>query len=378
MTSTFADKSGRGVLFAALQKAAVANGYELAPSDIVIGGVEESTNPARESQVGYQATPDSQYEGDAVAYYNRLDLQALFVSAGVDTVQIPADGVESLEQVVSVLNQRYSTGFTAEDIATGGAFEVDGGFVQLQAQASSLGFKGALSVQLVEGVDPKIPLAEVIVDPVLGDLTYPVDVPVYLTEPVIVEGTISEKGQKENGTMLNGTANPSTDFTMVNNGEIELGLAARVWKSAITVPPVNNHYTLSIADEGGDWNWPIHISLLQEERPITDLYDVTLSAMSIESEQVLEFQLIRTEDGVLHFINEPNQLDIEDNVTTPAGDVTQNIQRVTFYKDYMGEMTQNATGAPVGEFIIELNATRREGLVPTLKCSISVDVTIAE
>ena len=51
MSNTFADKSGRGLLLAALNKAAAEKGVTFKPTDLLFGSVEESTNPAREVQM---------------------------------------------------------------------------------------------------------------------------------------------------------------------------------------------------------------------------------------------------------------------------------------------------------------------------------------
>ncbi len=371
MTSTFADKTGRGLLFAALNKAAAAQGYEFAESDLVFGPVAESTNPARESEVAYSAHPDSpDFEGSAVAFYNRLDLTALFAAAGIEVVQVAA-GAATVGEVVQRVNARYSLQFGADDIQNLDA-AVEGSSVVLQATATSYGFKGQVSVELVEG---KTPLAEVIVDPLLDDLALPVAVPAYLTAPVIIVGEVAPKGKKENGTLLNGSGNPAGALTTANNGEIELALGARIWKSGNLIEPVDGHYDLAIrADQ--DWNWPVCIALLQEERAITDLYDVTLTVKVAENGAELPFTLHRDEAGVFHFINEEHSLDIADNASTAAGDVTQNIQRLSFYSEELQNPTANALGAPLGDFTLSLTAVRREGLVEALVCSI--DVTVAE
>lgn len=370
MTSTFADKSGRGLFFAALNKAAAVKGYKFAQSDLELGPVADSTNPARESEVAYSAQPDSRFEGSAIAFYNRIDLTELFLNGGIEVVQVADVGFTSVGEVVDALNVRYSLQFGAEDIEGLDGAVVDN-VVVLRATPTSYGFKGQVSVQLVEG---KTPLSEVIVDPVLGDLTLPVDLPSYLTEPMIIVGEVALKGKKENGTLLNGSSNPAGQLTTASNGELELALGARIWKSANLIEPVDGKYTISIADNQ-DWNWPICIALLQEERAITDLYDVTLKVKVAESGVELPFTLHRDEEGVFHFINEEHDLDIKDNASTPAGDVTQNIQRHTFYRDQLQYQTANGLGAALGDFTISLEAERREGLVEKLVCSIDVTVT---
>lgn len=370
MSNTFADKSGRGLLLAALNKAAAEKGVTFKPTDLLFGSVEESTNPAREVQMTYTAAPDTQFEGEAVAFYNKIDLTALFENAAIEVVQISA-GPTSIAEVVAAVNARYSLGFTSDDIVTEGDFEAEASTVVLVAAEGSYGFKGQVIVEVVEG---KLPLAEVIGDPVLGDLVTPVEIPAYLTAPVIIVGEITAKGRTAGNKMLVGTGNPVTEMTLASNGEIEVGLGARVWKG--TTPPVSQdgHYDIAIKDNG-DWNWPFSIALLQEERPISELYDVTLTVTSLESGISLPFYLNIDSDGVSHFVNTEHDFDIVDSSVTSGGSVVQNIQRVTFYKSVMGEMTTNAGGAPIGDFMVSLRAERREGLVEPVEVEISVNVT---
>jgi len=371
MTSTFVDKSGRGVLLAALNKAAATKGFSFAPTDLNFGPVEASSNPARQNQVIYTATADSQYEGSQVAYYDRLDLTQLFVSAGIVNVEL-TQGASTTGDVVAALNARFGLGFTAEDIDFNVAVDPAATSVILQALEGSYGFQGQLEIQLVEG---SIPLAEVVVDPVLDGPEYPAPVPAYIIDPVIVTGELTLKGQKADGTMLNGSGNPSTEFTVANNGELELAVSARIWKSGVLPVPEAGHYSIEIA-ENGDWNWPFSVALLSESRPVTDLYDVVLSITSLETGVALPFQLVRDAEGKMHFINEQHGLDISDSAVTASGDVVQNIQRATFYKAQLGEMTTNTLGSPIGDFLISLNAVRREGLVQPLQVEISVSVSV--
>lgn len=373
MSTTFADKSGRGILLAAINRAAK-NGYSFNQSDLDFAAPEATTENGKTTKVVYTATESSNYEGSQDAFFDKLDLTALFAAAGIEEVQVSAGAVagNSHQDVANAVNARYSTGFTADDIAAG-SFEPGVNEVTLIAAAGSYGYQGQLVVQLVEG---KIPLAEA-VDPVLGDLAYPVEVPAYLTDVVLGEGTITLKGQTANGKLLTGTGNPSTDISTSNNGEIEVGLAARIWKNGNTFAPVDGVYNVVLADDA-DWNWPFSIALLQEARPVTDLYDVTLTIKADDNGSVLPFTLHRSDDGVMHFVNEEHDLDINDNAVSEAGDVVQNIQRVRFYEQYLGDLPKNTAGSPLGNFTLSLSAVRREGLVPPVEVSVGVNVSLAE
>lgn len=374
MSSTFADKSGRGILLAAINKAAKA-GFVFTPSDITFSQPEVVDISGKDTKVVYTANANSKFEGAQDAFFNRLDLTGIFTAAGIDTVEVLQSAVtaDTSAAVVAAVNARYSLGFTAEDILDE-AFEPGVTSVTLNANPLSHGYAGQLLVQLVEG---KTPLAEVVVDPVLSGPSYPTPVPVYLTDVVFGDGEVTQKGQKEDGKMLIGTGNPSGDLFKADNGEIELAVGARRYRDINTFPPVDGKYTFDIADDA-DWNFPFSVALLQEDRPVTELYDVTLSIGSDATSEIVEFTLHRDDEGGFHFVNEALGLDINDSAADATGSVVQNIQRVTFYKEHLGAVVVNGAGAPVGDYHISLKAVRREGLVPAVEAAIMASVSVTQ
>lgn len=359
MPTPSVDKSGKGILIDAINRgiAQVDPTLVLTANDIELGAVEVSSNEERESQVTFAAKAGTDFEGEATVFFDRRDLTELFASAGIEVVQVP-EGPTTTAEVVAALNLRYGAGFTADDIVMNTDAVIEGNEVTLSAEPTSHGFKGEVLVLIEAG------------EPVEEEL------PVYIVAPVVVSGDIGVKGQKEDGTMLNGTGNPVGEMTVASNGEIELALGARVWKSGDLPVAQDGHYDIVIDDVGGDWNWPFSISLLQEERPVTDLYAVVLTAQSVETGVSVPFTLSRDAEGVYHFINEEFTLDISDSVQSLSGDVLQNIQRMTFYKAQLGAMTTNTFGSPIGDFIINMTATRLVGEVPAVVCEISANVTV--
>ena len=359
MPTPSVDKSGKGILIDAINRgiAQVDPTLVLTANDIELGAVEVSSNEERESQVTFAAKAGTDFEGEATVFFDRRDLTELFASAGIDVVQVP-EGPTTTAEVVAALNLRYGAGFTADDIVMNTDAVIEGNEVTLSAEPTSHGFKGEVLVLIEAG------------EPVEEEL------PVYIVAPVVVSGDIGVKGQKEDGTMLNGTGNPVGEMTVASNGEIELAVGARIRQSGDLPVAQAGHYDIEI-QEGQDWNWPFSISLLEEARPITDLYSVVMSVQSMQTESILDFTLTRDEGGVYHFVNVDAGLDISDSASTPSGDTVQNIQRVTFYKAQLGDMTTTEGGAPIGDFMITLTATRNVGEVEPVVAQITVSVTLA-
>ncbi|MNP89193.1 hypothetical protein D3C85_15970 [compost metagenome] len=185
---SIADKSGQGVLLEALNKAVRPQGFEFAAGELTFGAVAPSSNPEREAEVQYSVTDpagisktingvSSKITGSAVAYCDRLDLSQMFLNVGIEVPSVPAGEYATSGDVVAALNVRYDLGFTAEDIDF--TVAVSEQSVVLTALASSYGFRGDLVVDIVQAGEPEVPLAEVVINPVLtgpdyGDVS-PVD-----------------------------------------------------------------------------------------------------------------------------------------------------------------------------------------------------------
>ena len=159
-------KTGRALLLAALNRAAAAQGYSFSESDLTFSAVTGTDNPNREVEVTYAATPESQFEGQAVAYYNRIDLSPLFANAGYATIEM-APGAATTGEVVQAINSRFDMGFTEEDFAFDTVIDAAAESVTLTALAGSYGFKGELIIALVE---PKVQLSEAVVNPELDGM----------------------------------------------------------------------------------------------------------------------------------------------------------------------------------------------------------------
>lgn len=164
--------TGRALLLAALNVAAAAQGYNFSPSALTFSAVGASSNPNREVQVTYTAVEGSGFSGSEIAFYDRLDLTAVFTNSGIEVVSL-AQGPTNIGELVAALNTRYGAGFTAEDFDLSAPIAEGETAVVLTALPTSYGFKGELVVSLEA---QEVPLAEAVVNPELGGLQFtPVD-----------------------------------------------------------------------------------------------------------------------------------------------------------------------------------------------------------
>jgi hypothetical protein len=366
--SSFAAKSGKGILLNAINRGiALGNsGVQLLPAEVVFGSVMLSENAEYDVRSSITAGPRFTEEA-AEFHYDRLDLTALFTAAGVAEIEVGGE-LNSMADVLAAINTRHSTEFSAEDIDLSGAFDPLDTEILLAALPTSHGYKGELLVTiLVEAPEP---------GPVVDPEIPPITLPAYLVAPTVVTGSVAVKARTAGDDLLVGIEQPVNEMTVASNGEIELAMGARVYGSPMLPPAVAGHYDVVIDDNTGDWTFPLSISLLEEVRPVTDLYAVTLNVKSVVTDKTLPFVLSRDAEGVYHFINEEFTLDIADSVDTPAGDVVQNIQHVGFFKVLLGAVATNVLGSPIGEYVLSLTASRLVGVVPAVVSEITVAVTI--
>jgi hypothetical protein len=174
MASNTADKSGRALLLAGINRAAK-SGIVFTFADISLGNPVAVENQSYETKVIYTALPGHpKYEGSQQALYTRVDIEAMFTDNGIAEVQVYASDVSgsSTADVVAALNARYGLGFDENDIVVE-AFEDGADSVILKANPLSHGYKGEVVVELVV---PVTPLADLVVNPEMGDLEAPVPV----------------------------------------------------------------------------------------------------------------------------------------------------------------------------------------------------------
>lgn len=182
------NKTGRGVFLEALNKAVRDQGFEFAAGELTFGLVDPSTNPAKEVEVEVSVASaegiimsvngvDTRISGSQVVFFDRLDIGQMFLNVGIEVPEVPAGTYTSTGDVVAALNDRYDLDFTEEDIDFNGAREDTSAI--LTALPGSYGFRGELMVSIQQEGAPELPLADVVINPVLdgpdyGDVT-PVD-----------------------------------------------------------------------------------------------------------------------------------------------------------------------------------------------------------
>lgn len=168
--STFAAKSGRGLLLAAINAAAL-GGVSFVDEDLVFVAPVVVEGEVYDTKVVYSAP--ARYSGDAEAHFNRLDLEGIFTAAGITEVKVRAEAVTgtSTADVVTALNARYGLQFDETDIVVE-EFAPGAESVILKAAPGSFAYAGELIVALPVAVEP---LNEQ-VNPELGNLESPAPV----------------------------------------------------------------------------------------------------------------------------------------------------------------------------------------------------------
>ena len=210
------------------------------------------------------------------------------------------------------------------------------------------------------------------------------------TEPLEEEGKGSTTFTKDNaGTgnkdMLVGTGNPSDDFVYGFNENIEMGIAARLYRSR-TYAGNGTDFNIEI-NEAQSWIFAITVGSLNPEiTNVTEMYDVSLHlGHGVEGKgQVWNLRFV---DGKLNGKQVKNYIWYEgsspvitDSATDEEFRVTQMIQRYEFpfIKNYLPADTEyNEAGAPLGDFDIELRAVpkRKAADNKTLSVKTTVHVT---
>jgi hypothetical protein len=173
MSSTYAGKSGRGLLLTAINAVAV-EGVSFKQSDITFAAPEVVSHNGLATRVVFTATPESLFTGSKEIFFNRVDLEAMFTNAGILSVEVNATDVpgNTVAEVIAALNVRYGTEFEAGDYV---AEQIEPGSdsVIVRAAAGSFGYVGELIVNLIAA---ETPVEEVVPNGDLGDITPPVPV----------------------------------------------------------------------------------------------------------------------------------------------------------------------------------------------------------
>lgn len=171
MSGLFAEKAGRSLLLAAINREAK-KGHSFTFADITFGPPAVVDHLGKTTEVVYTANPSqTKYVGSQKAYYDKIDMEAMFRASGVTDVQVLDSEVigNTTAGVVTAVNARYGLGFDDNDIVIE-PIESPGTVVILRANPMSHGYSGEIVVELVEPTDP---LRFMVVPTALGEVILP-------------------------------------------------------------------------------------------------------------------------------------------------------------------------------------------------------------
>jgi hypothetical protein len=324
------------------------------------------------------------YQGSVGLTYSRVSIGDLFLSAGIETIQIEGNA-ETTHGLIPAIAQAYGIILTAADVIDEAIeYDVDGNaIVTLDMADGSLLYTGSVTVDIQAPVAGETSLSDVYSVTVLNGLDYPLMDTSHLTDPVMEpsEPLDTAAETKGDGTMHNGTGNPATGFTIASNGELSLGLTARIYQSGDDVPVAEGVRTIVLTDEQ-DWNWPFSLRVTPPaghtgSRPLVDLYEIFLGVESLDTGAEMVLELVATQDGY-SLRNDALGLDIVDSYVSEDFTVLQNIQRLKFYTEQFPDALVNGAGSVLGNYKLTLTARRRNSIAPRLTSEVVVSVQLEE
>ncbi len=301
--------------------------------------------------------------GDSVTgelHYERFDLGRLFKNRQIVLID---KGYVSQRDLIPAMLEEVQLAFDPEDLPIN-ALIPTGDYpktVVMRADPLSLRFTGQFSLTLQA--------------PIQADTSF-------IEEPAVTANTaVNNKASRQSTDrtigpreLLIGSGNPTGGLFVATNKELEIAAGARLYKNPLIVPSSNGKYVHNVGSQG-DWNIVYSIALLDNRNGlhITDLYDCGLK-VTAPGGGVLHFKLVRRY-GRLHFVDSANDLIIDDPAAANEDQtVYQDIQRVFFYKNKLGTLPQNAAGAPLGTYDVELRAARKDGSFDDVVVGFTVEV----
>lgn len=115
---------------------------------------------------------EKRYLGDVETTFDRLDLQAVFATIGLDSLELSSQA-DSVHGLIPELQETYNFSVYANDLIDDPVEFVDGkAHVVLTAASTSLFFKGEILVEVT--APAAVPLSSVIRNTTLSGLNYPV------------------------------------------------------------------------------------------------------------------------------------------------------------------------------------------------------------
>lgn len=166
--------SSHGLLLAAINAGSPESSPSLTETDVTFGARAGNILEGYSSSIPVVAAENSKFTGQVDVAFNQLDVEEIFIEAGVDQVSVAA-GPTTVGELVAALNERYDTGFAEEDFDFAAELVIADGSATVTVSDTSVAFSGSLKVVLVEA---KESLDKVIVKPALAPLQVNVAQPV--------------------------------------------------------------------------------------------------------------------------------------------------------------------------------------------------------
>lgn len=235
-------------------------------------------------------------------------------------------------------------------------------------------------IDLIEETNPAVAINEAktqieIIELLRGILTKELEPKEDVTkEPIEVENTdvktIPAFVKPDGDALVAGTGNPTTDIDTLSNGELTLGLGARITQTQETVKSIDNVYTLDLKHDN-KWSF-VSMATLNGEIPVEllQLYDIQLTIK--HSATVVDLKFIRKEDGV-HMVNKELGIDIKESFTSDDFKTIQDIHQIKFHDKHFPEIVK-AYHTPMGDYSFKLTAKRKYQMEDKIIDDLELDV----
>lgn len=144
-------------------------------ADLIVGEARVNDDPEKpgDTAVTIYSNNPKKYYGDVVATFDKLDLEAVFASIGLDTLHLITSAT-TVHGLIPALQTTYNMNVYESDLVdTPFTFENGEAVIALEAAPGSMFYKGQILAEVTRPV--AIPLSELIRVQSLSGLNYPKD-----------------------------------------------------------------------------------------------------------------------------------------------------------------------------------------------------------
>lgn len=326
----------------------------------------------RNTQATVEAIDGAGYSGERTVYYNRLDLDVALRNNDPEglALMVPNDGPVDTLEVADRLNVMFEYQIGPDDIVLEpvdtSTLPVE---ITIEAKTTSLAWYGSKTLTL----ELDRPLWEpTFSSTILGGFVFPDADVSELTEPTVMFDQTSSV-TTPSGYLMAEAERPATHVTQVENGELVLELAVRPGDGTYSIEQDEDGlYELQVGTES---TWSLLITgQLPATQVITDLYDTTLVLTAPDN--LMATFAIERDDGVYTLVNDDLQVRVPMGYSASDGSAFQGLVEITYLIDAMGGLTENNTndnGALLGIYSAQLQARRKNSLVPRLTTSATIE-----